>query len=306
MARHPIDLWISRTLRHDPPRAKSLLMTVFGDAIVPHGGSVWLGSLIALLSPLGLNERLVRTSVYRLVEEGWLEASRSGRRSQYRLSARGEKRFLRAHQKVYAPPQTLWDGQWLLAILPPDLSSAQKLQLKKELLWEGFGLWAPGLFAYPGDKQEALSELIARTQSGGKVMVLSASDAALKNTMPLATISVWNLKEAAKSYKKFIARFETLHELIAKAPSVTPTQAFALRTLLIHAYRRTLLSDPQLPAELLDNEWPGGAAYSLCRTLYQTLDTEADRQVVMTLSLEQEKVTPVATEFAHRFLMAHS
>jgi phenylacetic acid degradation operon negative regulatory protein len=48
------------------PRAKSLLVTVWGDAIAPHGAGIWLGSLIQLVAPLGLNERLVRTSVLRL------------------------------------------------------------------------------------------------------------------------------------------------------------------------------------------------------------------------------------------------
>ena len=32
-----------------PPRAKSLVVTVFGDSIRPHGGTIWLGSLIRLL-----------------------------------------------------------------------------------------------------------------------------------------------------------------------------------------------------------------------------------------------------------------
>ena len=60
------------------PRAKSLIMTVWGDAIAPHGGTVWLGSLIRLLAPLGLNERLVRTGVLRLVRDGWLAARPTG------------------------------------------------------------------------------------------------------------------------------------------------------------------------------------------------------------------------------------
>jgi phenylacetic acid degradation operon negative regulatory protein len=50
-----------------PPPARSLLVTVFGDSVAPHGGRAWLGSLIGLLAPFGISERLVRTSVYRLV-----------------------------------------------------------------------------------------------------------------------------------------------------------------------------------------------------------------------------------------------
>ena len=35
------------------PRAKSLIITVYGDAVLPHGGSLWLGSLIELMGLFG-------------------------------------------------------------------------------------------------------------------------------------------------------------------------------------------------------------------------------------------------------------
>ena len=47
-------------------RAGSLAITVFGDCISQHGGSVWMGSLIQVLEKFGLNARQVRTAVSRL------------------------------------------------------------------------------------------------------------------------------------------------------------------------------------------------------------------------------------------------
>src|SRR4051812_47904595 len=96
--------WIARFLASDPPRSKSLVMTIFGDAIAPHGKGVWLGSLIELLAPLGVTDRLLRTSVFRLVAEGWLVASREGRRSRYTLEPRALARFERAYRRIYAKP----------------------------------------------------------------------------------------------------------------------------------------------------------------------------------------------------------
>src|SRR5689334_345264 len=85
--------WIAKELASHPPRAPSLIITVWGDSVAPHGGAAMLSGLIDLLSPLGLNERLVRTSVFRLIREGWLAAKPVGRRSLYRLTAAGARRF---------------------------------------------------------------------------------------------------------------------------------------------------------------------------------------------------------------------
>src|SRR5258706_10974919 len=75
-----IERWIARELAAAPPRAPSLTITVWGDAIAPHGGAVMLPGLIRLLEPFGINERLTRTSIFRLGRERWLSAKRIGRR----------------------------------------------------------------------------------------------------------------------------------------------------------------------------------------------------------------------------------
>jgi phenylacetic acid degradation operon negative regulatory protein len=299
-----IHQWISHFLQQDPPRAKSVVMTVFGDAITPRGGTVWLGSLIALLAPLGISDRLVRTSVYRLAEEGWLEASRSGRRSQYRLTAQGEKRFTRAHQRIYAPAQAAWDGRWTLVMTAPEIiSAATRLALKKELLWEGFGLIAPGMYAHPGGKDEALSELLARTGTDGKVFVVSAAEMDAVSSRPLSDLLThcWELDKVVADYSQFIASFAPLLALLKQQRALDAQQAFTIRTLLIHAFRRVQLHDPQLPAELLRTDWPGAAAYELCRSLYQLTSGQADVQVATTLATEQEDVPPLAAHYVQRF-----
>ena len=108
-----IERWIRHALAMAPPKAKSLVVTAWGDSIAPHGGAVWLAGLIRLLAPFGINERLVRTSVYRLAQDGWLSARQDGRRSLYRLTRQGQRRFEHAYRRIYAPSTTApWDGGW--------------------------------------------------------------------------------------------------------------------------------------------------------------------------------------------------
>jgi phenylacetic acid degradation operon negative regulatory protein len=72
-------------------RAGSLITTVFGDSIAPRGGTLWLGSLINTMADFGISERLVRTSVFRLVKDGWLQSRQIGRRSYYSLTDDGHR-----------------------------------------------------------------------------------------------------------------------------------------------------------------------------------------------------------------------
>ncbi|MEN3297637.1 MAG: phenylacetic acid degradation operon negative regulatory protein [Burkholderiales bacterium] len=300
----PITKWIQQCLACDPPRAKSVVVTVFGDSITPRGGAVWLGSLIALLAPFGISDRLVRTSVFRLAEEGWLEASRQGRRSLYTLTASGLRRFERAYQRIYSPGGLHWDGKWTLLLTAPEIISAgQRASLRKELLWEGFGMVAPGVFVHPGGKSAALEEILARVDVTGKVFVCSTEESERVSTRPLSDLveHCWELAQVVEGYRRFIGSFGPLLKLLNKKGARDPEQAFAIRTLLIHAFRRVQLHDPQLPLELLPKKWPGTAAYELCHEIYQLTYKEAEQYILTTLQREDENVPEAASYFYQRF-----
>src|SRR6516164_6268182 len=104
--------WIRRELAAASPRASSLIITIWGDAIAPHGGAVMLAGLIELLAPFGVNERLVRTSVFRLAREDWLAAKPVGRESLYRLTRDGARRFELAYRRIYEARVVRWAESW--------------------------------------------------------------------------------------------------------------------------------------------------------------------------------------------------
>ena len=89
---------------------------------------------------MGVNERLVRTSVYRLAQEKWLKRTASGRRSYYGLTDTGRRQTVDAEHRIYAASTSRWDGRWRLVIIPQKtISRAERTGLKKELKWQGFG-----------------------------------------------------------------------------------------------------------------------------------------------------------------------
>ena len=77
-------------------RAWSLIVTLYGDAIVPRGGSLWLGSLTDIMVLFRIDAGHVRTAMSRLTADGWLERVKVGRNSYYRLSRRGQGSFSEA------------------------------------------------------------------------------------------------------------------------------------------------------------------------------------------------------------------
>jgi phenylacetic acid degradation operon negative regulatory protein len=297
-----IGAWIQQLLSADPPRAKSLVVTIFGDSIAPHGDSIWLQSLIDLLRPFGVNERLVRSSVFRLVDEEWLVAERHGRHSRYAFTSSGRKRFERAHDKIYFRAQGRWNGEWTVVIAPSsEIPAARRASLRRELLWEGFGVLCPGTFAHPSGDRRALEEILERTQTGPNVVVCTVRDSALTGTRRLpALVSMhWELQVVLAAYRRFIGRLQPVMGLLLRGNAVTPEQAFAIRTLVIHGYRRVLLHDPLLPAELLPDEWPGRKAYDLCRSVYQM--TYLDAEQYMRTVLGPAAVPQPAPYFRDRF-----
>lgn len=304
MKNSAIDKWIQATLAADPPRSKSVVMTVFGDAITPRGGAAWLGSLISLMAPFGISDRLVRTSIFRLAEEGWLDAAREGRRSLYTLTAQGRSRFERAYQRIYSPADLRWDGNWTLLLTAPEIiSAAQRAGLRKELLWEGFGMIATGVFGHPGEKAAVLEEILARVGVAGKVFVCAACESKQVSTRPLSDLVAhcWELDKVVAGYQDFIGRFEPLLKLLKARKTLDPEQAFTIRMLLMHAFRRVQLHDPQLPLELLQTPWPGTTAYALCQQIYQLTWREAEQHISLALRAEDEDAAEAANYFYQRF-----
>jgi phenylacetic acid degradation operon negative regulatory protein len=282
------------------PRAKSLMMTVWGDAIAPHGGTVWLGSLIRLLAPLGLNERLVRTGVLRLVRDGWLVAQPIGRRSYYGLTEAGRGAVHGAQsRRFYAVASPPWDGRWLVVLAGlGGVDARRRAALKRELLWLGFGTLAPGAYAHPRPDRAALDRALAVLGLADKVQLLHAQAERRHDLLRRA----WNLDALAAQYRRFLDIFRPLrHAMDSTRSAADPETAFVLRMLAIHEFRRLVLRDPDLPAELLPADWPGAAARVLCRNLYRTVERAAERYLLDVLETADGRLPEAAAYYYERF-----
>jgi len=275
-------------LKREPSRTGSIVITVFGDAVVPRGGSIWLGTLLEFFNAIDIDSSVVRTAMSRLAADGWLERTRIGRNSFYRLANKGRQTFEAATRHIYDPPPSGWTGRFELLLIA---HSEHREAAREPLRNAGFGSPLPGVFVAPSGvpvPEEAAQairlEVSAEDDSGRRL--LSAS---------------WPLDRTANAYVKFMTTFVSLRDWIARGEALGEIDALIARILLIHHYRRVVLRDPLLPDALLPVDWPGRPARKLCGEIYRALLPVSERWLDHHAINETGPLPPAGEGLVRRF-----
>ncbi len=297
-----IDELVKDFAENSPPRAGSLIISIFGDSISQHGNSVWLGSLIAALEPFGLNQRQIRTAVFRLVQEGWLVARQIRRRSYYSFTDFGSRHYEKAARRIYAAGDSSWDGNWVL-VMPAFVSNSEKEVLRRELLWLGYGALSAAVLAHPSADRCSLDETLQELDLVQKVIVLQANttELASREALKRLTHTSWRLDEIEPRYMEFLTRFRAILAAVKRAKRLEHSQCFQVRTLLIHQYRRILLHDADLPEELLPANWPGRLARRLAANLYRLVHKGAMEFITANMETVEGNLPPADDQYYARF-----
>lgn len=282
-----VDRFLQRRMRDGNISSTALVFTLFCDVVTQHGGEIWLGSVIHALAPLGISERLTRTAVFRLVQDGWLESDKQGRRSYYRLTRTGQHYYQRAAKRIYACGQPAWDGVWTLlfaSLVPKEKRDA----LRKGLLWQGYGSLAAGVFALPSFDRQALLELLQDLQLEDSIVQMQAQTAEHNHpqSMQKLVMARWDLEDLRQRFAEFNQYYSGVLKMLQQNQPPSGHSLFLLRILLIQEYRRILLHDPQLPTAMMPANWEGNTAQSLAATIYRRVAAAsvdwANRELVNT------------------------
>ena len=274
-----IDHFHART----PIRAGSLVVTVFGDAVVPRGGVLSLESLLAITRAFRIGDGVVRTALSRLVADNWFQRWKLGRNSFYRLTESGAAAFARATARIYGPPAPAWSGTFDLLVL--DGAG----DLRTELASAGYGSLGPDLMIG-----------ITPTAGAGEGMLRLAARPDDASTARRLAARAWPVAEVAELYARFTTTFAAAGGAVAAHPPVG-LDALVLRILLVHEYRRAVLKDPLLPSDLLPEEWPGAAARDLCAAVYRAVAPAAEAWLDANATTDSGPLPPPGPDFAARF-----
>ena len=265
------------------PSARNLLVTVFGDALLPHGDdtSISVRALSRLLGAFGVNERLVRTSLTRLVNDGLLTTTSAGRRSFYRVAPQARDLFRQADHRIYRGTPDEWDGSWTIVVIDGSEGTARRrARLRQELAWAGLGVVAPNVMASPIVDAEAAARVVGHVGGFTNVLVSRSSVIEGDGTLGADELAhrVAALEEIAGRYARFIGRYEGY--LAGDLDELAPELAFKLRTLLVAEFRRVALADPQLPARLLPADWIGARARRLAAAIYAAVTASSEEFLI--------------------------
>lgn len=241
--------------------ARSLLLTVLGEFVLPRDAPAWTGALVTALGEVGVEEKAARQALSRTAAEGLLSAQRDGRRVRWRLTPAGTQLLAQGADRIYGFGRSVepWDGRWLvLTVSVPETQRQLRHRLRTRLTWAGLGSPLPGLWVTPdADKEKEVGAVVE--ELGVEAFSFTGPFGQIGDQQRVVA-QAWALADVERRYLEFL-------ESVAGIEVATPAEAFAAQVRLVQEWRRFPFLDPALPAQLLPATWPGPAAAELfhCR-----------------------------------------
>jgi phenylacetic acid degradation operon negative regulatory protein len=239
------------------PAARSLLLTVLGEYVLPRQAGVWQETLVEAMVSLGYTAQAARQALSRSTREGWLATERRGRRARITLTPRTAELLSTGAERIYSFGQAWqWDGRWLIVVLRvPERSRAVRHQLRSRLAWTGLGSLGGGVWLTPHVEREGELAAAISEEPEADARSFVAEFGTIGSPQQLAA-DAWDLDRVRRQYVAFIDDFDGVR-------AIAPEACFRQQTLLVHAWRKFPFLDPDLPAELLPADWPRRRAHEL-------------------------------------------
>jgi phenylacetic acid degradation operon negative regulatory protein len=246
------------------PAARSVLLTILGEYVMPGKHPVWQETLISALEALEYKTHAARQALARSVSGGWLRTERQGRRSRVFLTGEAAEMLRMGAQRIYTFGDPWeWDGRWLLVVLrvPEDRRDVRH-QVRTRLAWAGFGSLGGGLWISPHVERERELTAASNVDPAAELLSFEASLGSVGDPAKVLA-EAWDLDGVAAAYHAFIERFGRLRPR-------TPEAVFRAQTELVHEWRKFPFLDPDLPESMLPPRWPRLQAVKVFRERHES------------------------------------
>jgi phenylacetic acid degradation operon negative regulatory protein len=277
-------------------RSRSAILTLYGDYVRTRGGEISIASLIELLGNFGLSGQAVRSAVSRMCRNGLLRVRRTGAASYYSLSTAGYELLDKGTERIFQRKNEIWDGTWSIVTysIPERMRDARD-RLRLELGWLGYGALSEATWISPYDLARDVERLAETVGVKDKIFTFLVRHHG--ETRPQDIVSrCWDLTTIHERYAAFIADYQPEMEnhlkRLSSGTAIEPSECFVRRFGLIHEYRKLPYLDPDLPQELLPQDWLRPKAAALFRDYHALLAESANGYFDYVVASRTTALTP--------------
>ncbi len=246
-----------RPIRKKVIKLTSGLVRNLGDFIL-----LWI-AFIEELSPLasgpvgrrldlrlgGYDPDKLYNSFYQLREKGWLDPD-------WKLTKEGWKRLKSVLPQHKEPSD--WEGNWYIINFDiPEIYRRKRDAFREKLKKLGFGRLQNSIWISPVNYLANIESLV-EFHDMERWVIPSVTDKLGREDSQELVDRVWHLEKINERYKKFVSKYKKL----LRTEDLRPDK-FSLQM----EYSCILKDDPQLPEDLLPDDWQGEKAHKLYQKL---------------------------------------
>lgn len=208
--------------------------------------------LIRWLGDVGVPATTARSALARMRAQGALRSHRQGRTSEYELTGLLGDSFRRTRDTASSEPAGAWSGELHVIVFSiPEAHRGARDRLRRAARLAGYGLLQPGVMVAVQDRWPQVS---------AELGPLPQHAHALPGRLPLPlerarclAADVWHLDHLGEQVNRVAERLERAAATPSPAAGPDALRRYVGLTLPVY---RLLSSIPQLPPELLGDDWP--------------------------------------------------
>lgn len=266
-----------------------LLLALLAEHWFRRGETLPSTALVELLGEFGIGESSARQTMRRLAARDLLVTHRSGRTTSYGFPSRSDTVINARLRAVVGFGQNIpaWDGQWTIVTFSvPEIDRELRRVLRNQLRAMRFGMLQDAFWINPHDHSDKATQMLDELEVGighvfrARHIPRKAASQEIRDA--------FGLDELAAQYREFIAQYQPL-----STGNASYDNALVERTRMVNKWLTFRTEDPELPAELLPEDWPRTEAHRVFLAVYDRLGAEAEelfRKIVAKADPELSKL----------------
>ncbi|WP_448811529.1 PaaX family transcriptional regulator [Agromyces bauzanensis] len=241
---------------------KRLLLALLGEQLdAGLDRPLRAAAYIEVLEGAGVAGPTARATLDRMALRGFLTRTRVGREIEFAMTDHARDVLREAAERVHSehPFAPQGRGWTLVTFTVPEDRRTLRHRLRAALTWEGFAPLRDGLWLAPGEVDLAGALEPLRDQLPEQcVMAFRARDL---TEFPVAQSvrTAWDLDSIRAAHDGFLATWADPERLAASVPPLSGL------TMLVADWLALLRSDPRLPGEFMDDDWPAARSLAAYR-----------------------------------------